>query len=73
LPERPKLINRKKDADDSVKAEIPIQIACCTGKPYKLKTVQKKNSEPVKIEADLPEPNGFAPVKIVGGDSVIEI
>lgn len=73
LPERPKLINRKKDSDDSVKAEIPIQIACCTGKPYKLKTVQKKNSEPVKIENDLPEPKGFAPVKLMGGDSVLEI
>ena len=71
LTERPKLINRKKDADDSLKAEMPIQIACCTGKPYKLKTVKK--SEPVNIDGERPEPKGFAPVKLLPRDSSVEI
>ena len=73
MPERPKLIDRQKDSDDSVKAEIPIQISCCTGKPYKLKTVPKKVGEPVKIATDFPEPQGFAPVKILSTDSAILI
>jgi len=73
LPERPKLIDRQKDSDDSVKAEIPIQISCCTGKPYKLKTVPKKDGEPINIASDFREPQGFAPVKIMPTDSAILI
>ena len=69
LTERPKQINRDKD-EESIKAEVPIQISCGSGKPYKLKPVQKNDGEPVKLEVDFPA-KGFIPVRVIPTDSTL--
>jgi len=69
LTERPKLIHREKD-EESIKAEIPIQISCGSGKPYKLRPVQKNDGEPVKLEVDFPA-KGFIPVRVMPTDSTL--